>query len=192
MSDSTAGPCLSRISEQQGRSRRCLSASPTCGGLDGRRPRPAAHDGVLHRRRSPARTAEQRRQEGHRRGGRHAVRGPSDHGHPIRPAVSRGRGQAPRASVFAAAPAARLLQAPASAGRNAGVADGRLWISPGVVESGCCCRSSCGQPEVVHSFFARARARACAREAVGVVGGVVGSNSAGERMPSVECSRVGL
>ena len=45
---------------------------------------------------------------------------------------------------------------------------------PGFVESGCCCRRSCAQPKVVHSFFARARACAGAREAIGVAGGVVG------------------
>ena len=37
------------------------------------------------------------------------------------------------------------------------------WTSPGLVESGCCCRHSCAQPKVVHRFFARARACPCAR-----------------------------
>ena len=30
-----------------------------------------------------------------------------------------------------------------------------VWTSPGLVESGCCCRSSCAQPKVVHSLYAR-------------------------------------
>ncbi len=56
----------------------------------------------------------------------------------------------------------------------------------------CCCRHSCAQPKVVHSFFARARACAQARKAVGVAGAMVGLVLDGERIPSVECSRVGL
>ena len=54
------------------------------------------------------------------------------------------------------------------------VGAGVRWTSPGFVESGCCCRNCCAQPKVVHSFFARARACAQAREAVGIAGGVVG------------------
>src|SRR5919202_21213 len=43
---------------------------------------------------------------GHRRGGRHVVRGAGDHGDPVGPAVLGGRGQASVAPVPAAAPAA--------------------------------------------------------------------------------------
>ena len=54
------------------------------------------------------------------------MRGPSDHGDPVGSSVPRGGRQAPRASVSRAAQAARVLQAPPSAGRDAGVADGHV------------------------------------------------------------------
>ena len=65
-----------------------------------------------------------------------------------------------------------------------------MWTSPGFVESGCCCRRSCAQPKVVHRF-SRAPALVRARPS-GSPAAWSASYSAGERIPSVECSRVGL
>ncbi len=44
---------------------------------------------LLHGGRSPARAARERSSKGHRRGGRHAVCGAADHGHPVRSAFPR-------------------------------------------------------------------------------------------------------
>jgi hypothetical protein len=62
--------------------------------------------------------------------------------------------------------------------------------SPGFVESDCCSRRSCAQPKVVHMFF-RSRAPAHVRPS-GSPAAWSASNSTWERIPSVECSLVGL
>src|SRR5664280_328440 len=114
-----------RKAKQRGRSRRCLSHRLP-GGHDARRPRHSLHGRLLHSRRSLARGAEECSPARHRRRGRHALRGPGDHGHPQRPQVPRRRTQAPRPPVPRAAPSGRLLQASPSPRRRDRVAPGPL------------------------------------------------------------------
>jgi hypothetical protein len=93
-------------------------------GHDARRPRPAAHCGVRHGRRSPAMAAKERQAKRDGRGGRLARGRPSDHGYPVRSRVPARRGQAAAALAPDAAQAAGVLEAPAAAGGHDRVADG--------------------------------------------------------------------
>ena len=76
----------------------------------------------------------ERQAKRHRRGGRHAVRRASDHGHTVRPAFLDGRAQASAPPVPEDPRPGRLLQAPPAAGGHAGVADaGVRQPEPGVL-----------------------------------------------------------
>src|SRR5215203_5655077 len=74
---------VARVMERRSKSAVLCRAVDPEEGHDARRPRPAAHCGVLRRRRPPAQAAGERSAKDHRCGGRHAVRRPGGARHRV-------------------------------------------------------------------------------------------------------------